>query len=312
LVGYVASKTIRIISATSHLIVRLERTLRVAAAFILLVIMLNKMNDQTIISQFLNAQDFKYPLKEITDLSLKDALYLISFIRSSTIINSDHIGGVTNVPPFAPAFSPDGSPEGLAAGVLYLIDRKLITFSTYTKNSAFTIVNNKVESYDLVAINWKIYIENVEAAKLQLNEIIANSNWPIEWRHDIKTIWLEIAISECIEYLEFLAYERGFNIEITDNLQSNILTLLRINSVSQCFYLISDAMLEVSDNIQKNTISKDDADNYFIKCCFQKRKKTSEFKDRPYGLPQSKLSSVFHYDFLKIGEAGFTDIPHDL
>jgi hypothetical protein len=75
-----------------------------------------------------------------------------------------------------------------------------------------------------------------------------------------------------------------------------------------------DAAREVSDNIIKNTIPEDDAGNDFIKRCFENRKKTYEYKEesRLYNIHQSQLSHVFHYEFLKIGEAGFTAIPHDM
>jgi hypothetical protein len=267
------------------------------------------MNDHTIISKFIKQQDINFPLQKITELSLKDALCLISLIRSSSAITNDgHVGPITSIQPFVPDCLHNSETNCFS----HLIVRNLITISKYTDTSIFNVVNNEVQDFDLKAIKWKIHLENFEETVLQLNEMLSSSNWPIKWRYDIKRIWLEIAIFECIEYLEYLANGRGINIEITDNLENNVLALLLNRSVSQCFYLIADAIREVSDSIQHKTIPKDEAGHYFIKCCFQKKKKTYEYKDRPYDLPQSKLSSVFHYDFLKIGEAGFTDTPHDM
>jgi hypothetical protein len=267
------------------------------------------MNDHTIISQFIRQQDINYPLQKITELSLKDALCLISLIRSSTeITNEGHVGPLISVQPFAP----DCLYESETNYFPYLINRNLITISKYTDTSIFNVVNNTIQDFDPKSAKWKIHVENFEVSILQLNEIIASSNWPLKWQYDVKSVWLEISVLECIEYIKYMANQRDFNIEITEYLESNILTLLLSISVSQCFYLIADAMREVSDSIQSKTINQDEAGNYFIKCCFKKGKKACEYKDRPYELPQSKLSSVFHYDFLKIGEIGFTDTARDM
>lgn len=265
------------------------------------------MNDNTIISQFLIAKDIKHPLQTINDMSLKDALYLISLIRSSTTISSEAcIGPFSSVPPIFPDIRPDN--DGI--GVNHLFDRNLITLSQY----AFSTGNNEVKELSFNDTKWKVHIENFEESLLQLNEIIANEAWPAKWRFDFKQLWLEIAILECIEYLEYLANERNLNIEITDNIKNRFMILLRNNSVSQCFSLMHDAVCEASDNFFRKIISIDDIGNNFIQCIFKNTNKTcwSKEESRPPNIPQSQLSIVFHYEFLKIGEAGFTAIPCDI
>ncbi len=265
------------------------------------------MNDGTIISQFLKAKDIIHPLQTINDMSFKDALYLISLIRSSTTLSNEaYIGPFTSVPPIFPDIRQNND----GVGVNHLIDRDLITLSKY----AFTDENYEVKALYFNDTKWKVHIEDFQETLLQLNEIIASEIWPIKWRYNIKGMWLEIAILECREYLEHLANERSLNIDITDNLQNIFLTLLRNNSVSQCFSLMHDAVCEASDNFFRNIISIDDIGNNFIKCIFKNMNKThwSKKENRPVNIPQSQLSYVFHYEFLKIGEAGFTDIPHDM
>jgi len=268
------------------------------------------MNNLAIVSEFLHAEDGAYTLQTIADLSLKDALYVIALIRSSTTIsNYGHVGPITRIPPLAPAYRSDSE----VLFIYYLFDKELLTFSTDTDASAFTVANDEIKAFDVKAVKWKVLLENFEDTLLQLNEIIVSSTWPLRWRHDVKAVWLEIAISECVEYLQYLADERAFRIEVTDDLQNHFLTLLRDHSVSQCFGLIREAVREVSDNLVKNTIARVDAGKTIMKYCFQCRKKlVYQEASRPYTIPQSQLSYVFHYEFLKIGEAGFTAVAHDL
>lgn len=265
------------------------------------------MNDGTIISQFIKAKNINYPLQTINDMSFKDALYLITLIRSSVVISSEaYIGPFTSVPPIFP----DVRPNNDGIGVNHLIDRNLITLSQY----AFIDENSEVKELYFNDTKWKVNIEDFEEALLQINEIITSAVWPVNWRYDIKRVWLEIAILECRQYLEYLANERDINIEITDEIQNIFLTLLRNNSVSQCFSLMHDAVCEASDNFFRKIISIDDIGNNFIQCLFNNRNKThgSKENNRPVNIPQSQLSYIFHYEFLKIGEAGFTAIPHDM
>jgi hypothetical protein len=268
------------------------------------------MNNLAIVSEFLHAEDGAYTLQTIADLSLKDALYVMVLIRSSTTIsNHGHVGPITRVPPLAPAHRADNE----VIFIHYLYEKQLVIFSIDTDASAFTVVNDEIKAFDVKAVKWKVLLENFEDSLLQLNQIITSSTWPLRWRHDVKAVWLEIAISECVEYLQYLADERAFKIEVTDDLQNHFLTLLRDHSVSQCFGLIREAVREVSDRVVKNTIARADAGKTIMKYCFQCRKKlVYQEASRPYMIPQSQLSYVFHYEFLKIGETGFTAVPHDL
>ena len=93
--------------------------------------------NKNIILQYLKRNDFKHSLQAFPDLSLKDALYLVSLIRSSSVIlNTGHVGSITNVPPLAP-YKND-------IVFNHLIARRLITLSLNTTASAFTIEDDKV------------------------------------------------------------------------------------------------------------------------------------------------------------------------
>ena len=255
----------------------------------------------------LAAQDKKHPLQSLKDLSLKDAVYLITLIRSAVIVTKEnHIGPFTRVPTLVP--------YDIDIFLDHLIERKLITLSIQTKESAFTVVKDDVIDLDYLAAKWMIYLENFESTLLELNNLIVNSNWLPSWKHDVKAVWLEIAILECSEYLTYLTNERKFELDITDDITNNILTLLRSYSVSHCFTIMQNAAREASDRIMLNKLDKSEAGNNIVKYCLHAINYQNEYraKSRPYGLPQSQLSYVFHYEFLKIGSAGFSDIPRSI
>ena len=253
----------------------------------------------------LEVQNITPPL-HFADLSLKDALYLITLMRSSLIVSEGQIGPFTHVPPL--------SPHDESIIFNHLMERELITLSANSADSAFIVIDNIFQNVDLMAATWNVHLENVEETLIRLNNIIESEAWPPAWRYQIKAVWLEIALLECSEFLEFLADERKFELNMTDELKNNLLALLRHYSVSHCFSMMRDAVREVSDNIVKETLSRSDAGNHILQYCFQAIKKTNVNTEetRPYTIPQSQLSYVFHYEFLNTGEAGFSAVPHGI
>jgi hypothetical protein len=275
----------------------------------------NALPKKALISQVRNAMDIKYALQSITDLSLKEVLYLVTLVRSSVTVSSEGwVGPITYIPPLAPY------DDGIV--VHYLHGRELITLSPDTEDAAFIVFDdaiqdahfNAVEDLDLMVVRWKIHLENFEEALSQLNASLQNSVWLTKWGSEVKAIWLEVAALECVEFLHHLAAERKFDVEMNGELKDTFLTLLQHYSVSQCFSVMQDVVREVSDSIVKETLLRTDAGHHILQLCTQAttQKTTYAGAPRPYILRQSQLSHVLHYDFLKIGPAGFTAVPHNL
>jgi hypothetical protein len=273
----------------------------------------NTLSKEVLISQARIDLDVKYALQSITDLSLKEALYLLTLSRSAMTISSEgYVGPISYIPSL--------TPSGDRIVVHHLMKKQLISLSPDTEDSTFIVVDNAaqdsgfnaIQNFDVMAAKWKIHVD--EETLLRLKNNMQSAAWPKKWHREVKAIWLEIAVLECAEFLIYLAEERKFDVEITDKLKDTFLALLRHYSVSQCFSVMRHAVREVSDCIIKETISRDEASDFILEFCRQAMKKTYAYPQeaRPYIIPQSQLSYVFHFEFLKIGEAGFTTVPHGI
>jgi transposase-like protein/uncharacterized protein YihD (DUF1040 family) len=275
----------------------------------------NALAKKVLLSQARIVLDSKQALQSITDLSLKDVVYLITLIRSSvTVSSAGCVGPTAYIPPLAP------HDDKLV--VHYLLERELITLSPDTEDAAFIVRDdaiqdahfNAIEDLDLMVVRWKIHLEHLAETLAQLNTSLHNGVWLTKWGSEVQALWREMAVLECVEFLQHLAEERKFAVEMTDELQDTLLTLLQHYSVSQCFSVILDVVRDVSDSIVKETLPRTDAGRHILQLCAQAstQKSTYAGAPRPYLLRQSQLSHVLHYDFLKIGPAGFTAIPHNL
>jgi hypothetical protein len=275
----------------------------------------NALAKQALLSRARRVLGSQQALQSVTDLSLKDVLYVITLIRSSvTVSNEGWVGPVTYIPPLAP------HDDKLI--VQHLLERELISLSPETEDAAFIVRDealqdahfNAIEDLDVMAVKWTLHLEHFDEALAQLNASLHNGAWLTKWGHEVQALWQEIAVLECVEFLQHLAEERKFAVEMTDELKDTLRTLLQQYSVSQCFSMIQEGVRDVSDGIVKQTLSRTEAGRHLLQLCAQASTQTSPYAGmpRPYGLRQSRLSHVLHYDFLKIGPAGFTAIPHNL
>jgi hypothetical protein len=275
----------------------------------------NALAKQALLSRARRVLGSQQALQSVTDLSLKDVLYVITLIRSSvTVSNEGWVGPVTYIPPLAP------HDDKLI--VQHLLERELISLSPETEDAAFIVRDealqdahfNAIEDLDVMAVKWTLHLEHFDEALAQLNASLHNGAWLTKWGHEVQALWQEIAVLECVEFLQHLAEERKFAVEMTDELKDTLRTLLQQYSVSQCFSMIQEGVRDVSDGIVKQTLSRTEVGRHLLQLCAQASTQTSPYAGmpRPYGLRQSRLSHVLHYDFLKIGPAGFTAIPHNL
>lgn len=269
----------------------------------------NYFSKKDVIEKYLAKDKYNYFLKKVEDLTLKDALYLICLIQTAENISfkePSYVGPTSKVQKLAP----------YANTIVYrhLIKQNLISISPNSEETAFVIKNNSIDGFNFMHIKWRIHLENFEVELIKLKGRIEISDWPLNWTGDIKEVWFEISTFECIEYIQFVANERNFSIEITDNLLDVVLSLLRSYSVSQCFSLITKIAKETSDSLVRNITNEYDAGDYFIRALLQRNIKHKNHKKikRPCHFTMSQLSYFFHYEVLKIGNAGFTSLPHGI
>jgi hypothetical protein len=220
---------------------------------------------QALLSQARMVLDTEQAVQSVTDLSLKDVLYLITLIRSSvTVSSAGCVGPTAYIPPLAP------HDDKLI--VQHLLERELISLSPDTEDAAFIVRDealqdahfNAIEDLDFMAARWTIHLEHFDEALAQLNSSLHNGVWLNKWGREVKALWRDIAVFECVEFLQYLAEERKFAVEMTDELKDTLRTLLQQYSVSQCFSVMQDGVRDVSDSIVKETLPRTEAGYHLL------------------------------------------------
>lgn len=147
------------------------------------------------------------------------------------------------------------------------------------------------------------------------SEILDPSYYSSEYKEDALKLWRKIAVSECIEYLNYQLQKVGFEFTPGEKTYKTFDILLNDFSVSQIYGIIWKAVADASKLYLERDISKKHAANSVIGSCerYAERAKMNGWDLTEYSrirdLPQSVLSSFFFNRVLGIGDMGFKVPP---
>ena len=136
-----------------------------------------------------------------------------------------------------------------------------------------------------------------------------------ENKEEALALWKEIAVAECVEYLEYQLNKVGFQFSAGDKTHATFDGMLDTFSVSQIFGIIWRAIADSSRLYLQGGISRRHAANSAIGACerYAERAKINKWDlvqyNRPHDLPQSDLSLFYYNRVLEIGEMGFRVPP---
>lgn len=147
------------------------------------------------------------------------------------------------------------------------------------------------------------------------SEILNPTYYSAEYEDEAVSLWRKIAVSECLEYLDYQLRKVGFEFTPGDKTYKTFEILLDDFSVSQIYGIIWKAVADSSKLYLERGISKKHAANSVIGACerYAERAKMNGWTLTEYSrirdLPQSALSSFFFNRVLGIGDMGFKVPP---
>lgn len=147
------------------------------------------------------------------------------------------------------------------------------------------------------------------------SEIMNPDYYSAEFANDALALWKEIAVAECIEYLQYQLDRVNFAFVPGDKTYKTFELILEDFSVSQIYGIIWRAVADASKLYLEKGMSRKHAANSVIGACkrYSERAKLNGWELTHYNrirdLPQSELSLFFFNRVLGIGEMGFKIPP---
>lgn len=247
---------------------------------------------------------------DLSELTLKEAVYLLSFIRHSanemlTGFNAVVENRIEQLMP-----QPDSDAE-LIRG-LYFSD--LIALSDDTSQHAFSFEGDKLTSFSLVNAIWRLEFQEGDSlgnVLKRLEDLLSDSEYIETVSDELCELITEISLMECLAYLEYNLGEHNLPFKPGEKTKNVFLQAMKTLSVAQIYTFIWRACKDAAAYYMRGGISKQQAANAVVGNIQRQHERAianswtvGEFK-RNYNLPQSILSQVVFNFILRTDDGGF-------
>ena len=256
---------------------------------------------------------------DIFDMSLRSAIYLLAMERQSV---SNHVGLFSPVRDSEIGLAPDSE---LSIEILdYLEEEDTIRVDPNSSRDAFLIEGDRVRHYYYRVNYFANAGSNMVEAKQRIEDLESafrnrewSPLWKFDWKEEIRSIWMDLSLRDCMVYLNTLGDERGFDMPKGDKTRTTILSALQDFSVSTVYSFMWSAARAASDYYMTSSVSKKQAANSVVGKIQTHADKVriGEWNMRKYhrykGFTNSALFEVLFYVVLQVGERGFTESIKD-
>lgn len=194
----------------------------------------------------------------------------------------------------------------------------IILVSPDSKVEAFPDSSDEEEFPQVYYINKVNYVLNIEIKENYEEEIAALIN-PKDMNEEDKSealeIWKEIALEECLEYLNYQMDKVKFDFNPGEKTIAVFKDLLEHFSVAQIYGIIYRGIANATRYYQETNIARKQAANSVIGNCQRYGERALVEKwdltkyHRAYEIPQSVISEFFFNRVTRIGDLGFEMPP---
>jgi len=252
---------------------------------------------------------------EIELMSFREVVFLLSLLRYA---GSEDLDFIIPYELVSADLSPTSEYDHDIINKLFR--RKLIAIHPGSKAESVIIEEGKLTGYFPLKVHWTLPLEGREISPAAFMEQLElrlrdRASWPEDWSEKTVKLFQEVALQECLQYLQVVVEDHGFELRVGDKTLLVLKDILRRYSVAQAYNFMWRAAKDAAAFYVRKDTSRRHAANT-IPGAIQRMadRATAEGWDvkayrRDFRAPQSMLSRVLFDVALGIGETGFTSIP---
>lgn len=205
---------------------------------------------------------------------------------------------------------------------LHLLKKQIISLDTSGPCKSLVLKKSKVVDINPLQEKWSVntdlglcYIA-LHFALLDVQD--KHAVMMKKWKLELKEIWLDICLYECMEYLISELFDYDLVINISTILKKNILWLLGTLTAGQCFRLMEDLCCICLMEYKVNTTKNDTNINDFLLRRLTTVRENIYFQDdfevigidRPEDYSRTVINHIFFNDHFKFeGDSGYDYVP---
>jgi len=238
------------------------------------------------------------------DLSLAEAACLLALLRAGDL---DH--STWTLTPFDSSSIPFEPTDRFCTALFGLARKGVIRIADCTPQSAF-VVDEGALRYHLRRVHWVVSPHTL-ALQRDIRDL-ARDDWPAHWKAHAETLSRDLAVEECVAYMEHLAEERNLDAPDTADARALFRQLLEHCSVGKCWYYIYSGVQSANDYRTKYTVSRAQVTAMMLKRTRERgeiaiAKGWDTQYSRIRALPRSHLSAALHDVLTGWGERAFAE-----
>lgn len=250
---------------------------------------------------------------DLKELSLGEAAALVALLRACEL---DHARWVLDA--FGKSQFPfEPTDDRFVPLLTPLIEKGVIRIAESTPLANFSLKDGRL------FCRWHQVRWGITPHTLALQQSIrslARSDWPEAWLPQIEILARDLAVEECVAYLEYLAEQRDMDPPERTDARPIFRELLEHASAAQCWYYIYSGIQSANDYRSKYPVSRQQVTAMILRRIRERGMRAiSEGWDTKYqrisALPRSHFSHALHDLLTGWGEAAFdnvvrTFVPH--
>lgn len=250
--------------------------------------------------------------KLVGQLSLRDTVFLVSALRAG---GTERLDCVRPLPSFSVPLSPRGSYDEDI--LLRLFDTGLLCIDPRTPVELAVIGGSKPVQYPLREVSWTLPLPPDGPSPARFLEVLEQSlhdPWSDDWVHEGQALHREVALQECLRFLEVLLEEHHFNSSCGEKTQCVLRSVLRRFSIGQAFYFIRYAVTQAASDVQKRLARPHVLNKIPVRIQIGAERaraqgwNVSHYR-RYHRIPESQLTQVLFTSALKLPDGGLSTIP---
>jgi len=194
---------------------------------------------------------------------------------------------------------------------LHLVKKGIISLDKSTPSSAYEFHNGKVTNINLFKAHWKVHLDSSALTLMLHPEIALQLLDKKSLENEIKSMWKNIAVEECLEYFLMLSSEMGYpvtGINARKKIRKIVSKFLDKHSSSTCFQAIWDVCQFDSEYHEETGVYNRDFATINSFTLFQFESRIEYYQScktkivgfiRQYKFPRSHLNHLFFNHFLR-------------
>lgn len=252
----------------------------------------------------------------ISDLSLDNAVYLLSLIRYAASEDFSYLHPLD-------AISIDRKLALIKQLEIKMVNQLhgsgLIFIHPMSDINAFPWKDDLPNSFYTFRVNYALPVSSTTGVSkdfvAELEDVFQSMDWPEQWYKQHYDLWREVALHECIEYLILCMKDHSFEYKVGDKTIQVINNVLNDFSVSQVLNFIWGATSNAAAYMIRQQIPRQRAANTVVGA-IQRRHERAKANNwdvkryhRDYRAPQSMISLVLFNAVLQNSDEGFHQCP---